>query len=69
MERIAPGSGEYIALSAGRLSLRLRASRPGFNIVDVDAGGLSVSTYVYNHEIFEPLSSARLDWTEAQDPG
>ena len=69
IERIAPGSGEYIALSAGTLYLRLRASPPGFNIVDIDANGLSVAPYTYNHDTFEPLPSARLDWTEAPDAG
>ena len=69
IERITPGSGEYIALSAGTLSLRLRAAPPGFNIVDIDAGGLSVAPYTYNHDTFEPLPSARLGWTEAPDAG
>lgn len=64
-----PGSGAYIALSAGTLSLRLRTSPPGSNIVDVDPGSLSVSPYACSHETFERPPSTRLDWTEAPDPG
>jgi 3',5'-cyclic AMP phosphodiesterase CpdA len=69
MERIQAASGEYIALSAGTLSLRLRSSPPGFNIVDIDATGMNIAPYVFGHETFEPLPAARLEWSEPQQPG
>lgn len=65
MERITAEGGGYIALSAGTLSLRLRSAPPGFNIVDVDANGLSVAPYIYDRETFEPLPAARMEWPEA----
>ncbi len=65
MERIQAAGGEYIALSAGTLSLRLRSSPPGFNIVDVDEHGMTVSPFVFDHDAFAPLPTQRLDWTGA----
>lgn len=64
MDRIKASSGEYIALSAGTLSLRLRSSPPGFNVVDVDAEGMTVSPFTFDHDTFAPLPSMRLAWTD-----
>lgn len=69
MERIAESGGEYIALSAGTLSLRLRSSPPGFNVVDVDERGITVVPFVYDHDSFAAQPTLRMDWSgETPDP-
>lgn len=64
MQRISPGNGEYIALSAGTLSLRLRVSPPGFNLVEIDSLGMDVTAFSYLNGDFAASPSERVSWLE-----
>jgi 3',5'-cyclic AMP phosphodiesterase CpdA len=65
MQRISPGTGDYIALSAGTLSLRLRVSPPGFNLVEIDGLGMNVTAFSYLKEGFTASPSERVSWIGA----
>jgi 3',5'-cyclic AMP phosphodiesterase CpdA len=64
-EQISSGAGSYLAVSAGTLSLRLRSSPPGFNVIDVDATGVKVSPLHLQEDAFVPLPSRTFAWTGA----
>lgn len=61
-EQIISEAGAYIAVSAGTLSLRLRASPAGFNVVDINAHGLTVSPHFFETGAFSPLPSRTFTW-------
>ena len=66
-EQISSGSGSYLAVSAGTLALRLRSSPPGFNVIDVESNGLTVSPLHLQEDAFVPLPSWTFAWTGAAD--
>ncbi|MFN3912680.1 metallophosphoesterase, partial [Hyphomonas sp.] len=66
VERIQSPSGQYMAVSAGTLSLRLRASPPGFNVIDVDMSGMTVVPFSFEEDAFSALPGQRFEWTSTE---
>jgi predicted phosphodiesterase len=48
------GDGHAYAVGAGTLSLRERGTPPGFNIVEADAGDITVVAHAWTGSHFEP---------------
>jgi len=62
VERVRPGAGEYVALSAGTLSLRVRVSPPGFNVAEIDADGMQLTAFSHGASGFAASFSQRVNW-------
>ncbi|MFC7292679.1 metallophosphoesterase family protein [Hirschia litorea] len=54
-------SGQYLAISAGTLSTRLREYPPSFNVLNIDDEYISVSVYAFNGIEFDRVDLGR--WT------
>jgi 3',5'-cyclic AMP phosphodiesterase CpdA len=56
-ERIHSGKENYLAVSAGTLSHRLRAAPPGYNVVQLTGDGVTISPFSFIDGQFEALPS------------
>lgn len=63
-EWISGPRGAYLAVSAGTLSLRLRNAPPGFNLVDINETGVSVTPFSFGDERFSRLPRKSFSWAE-----
>lgn len=55
-EWIAKPQGRYLSISAGTLSLRLRKSPPGYNVIEVSKTEITVTPFSYEGDEFRPLA-------------
>lgn len=59
VEEVSEGGGQYLAISAGTLSTRLRNTPPSLNLIDLQTEEITVTSVLYRTGSFEAVSPVR----------